>query len=318
MKFHAESVVKRYEHTLPAGQKVLISGASGFVGAQLTQFLTDAGHAVSKLVRRAPLNPSEVFWNPEAGEIDTPSLEGFDFVIHLAGESIASRWTKEKKRRILESRVQSSELLCETISHLKAKPRAFITASAIGYYGDRGSEICTEETPPGEGFLAEVCKRWEGPSLKMIASGVRAIQLRFGIVLSPKGGALSKMILPFRLGLGGPLGNGQHFMSWIALCDLISAIYHCMATESIIGPVNGVAPNPVTNRTFTKSLGAALHRPTIFPVPALLLQLLFGEMADEALLASTRAVPARLLQSEFQFFCPNLEEYLVTEFSRAG
>ncbi len=303
-------VIQKYRDALPAGQRILLTGASGLVGTTLGAFLSCAGHSVFSLVRHTPRNTSEIFWNPKHGELNKDSIEGFDFIIHLAGENIAQRWTKDKKRRILESRTLGTTLLYNTIAKLSKKPKAVLQASAIGYYGNRGDKVCDEQTELGTGFLADVCKEWERPTHILVENGVRSVLMRFGIVLSPVGGALQKMLLPFRLGLGGHVGDGKPYMSWILIDDLCYALYHCMAEQTIEGAVNITAPEPVTNRDFSKTLASVLKRPAIFPVPAFILKLLFGQMADETILSSTRVIPKKLLDSGFTFTFPDLRKAL--------
>jgi uncharacterized protein len=290
--------------------RVLISGSTGLVGSALCTALTAAGHEITRLVRESPRSrQQEVHWDPQKGTIDAAKLEGFDAVVHLAGESIAAgRWTDKQKARIRESRVRGTTLLCETLAKLKSKPQVLVCASAIGFYGDRGETIVDETSPPGtDMFLVDVCQEWEGATQGASAAGIRVVNLRFGVVLSPKGGALAKMLLPFKLGAGGVLGDGKQYMSWIALDDAVGAIQHVIKSEAAHGPVNAVSPNPVTNYVFTKTLGKVLVRPTIFPVPAFAARLAFGQMADELLLASTRVQPVKLLETGYAFRYPELE-----------
>lgn len=289
--------------------KVLISGSSGMAGSALGSLLSAAGHEVLGLSRRSG-GSSTVHWDPEAGQIDAAALEGVDAAVHLAGESITGRWTAAKKRRIMDSRAQGTRLLAETLAGLKRPPRVLVSASAVGYYGDRGAETLTEESGPGALFLSEVCKTWEDAASPAEAKGIRVANLRFGIILSPAGGALPRLLLPFRLGLGGRVGSGEQYMSWIALDDAAGAIYHSLTTESVVGPANATSPNPVTNREFTRTLGRVLRRPTLFPLPAFAARALFGQMADELLLASARVMPERLLASGYEFRYPQLEDAL--------
>ena len=293
--------------------KVLVSGASGLVGSALVPFLTTGGHSVSRLVRkdRANLGDCEVAWSPAAGTIDRAGLEGFDAVVHLAGENIASRrWTPERKRRIRDSRVKGTRLLCEALTQCAQPPKVFVGASAIGYYGDRGNEALTEESEAGEGFLAEVCRDWEAATAGLTDTGIRTALLRVGIVLSPAGGALKKMLLPFQLGLGGVIGAGTQYMSGIALDDVVGAIQHVITNDEVSGPINAVCPQAVTNREYTRTLGRVLGRPTFFPVPAFAARLALGEMADALLLASTRVEPRVLMQTGYEFRYPTLESVL--------
>ncbi len=281
--------------------KILVSGSSGLIGSALVPFLTAAGHEVTRLTR-AKSGAAGVGW-----DLDATRLEDFDAVVHLAGENIAGRWTTEKKRRIRESRVEGTRLLCEALARTANPPRVMVCASAIGYYGTRGEEMLTEESALGKGFLAEVCRDWEGATTPASKRGIRVVNLRFGVVLSPKGGALAKMLLPFRLGAGGIVGNGRQYWSWIALDDVVGAIHHALVTEKLLGPVNAVAPNPVTNREFTKTLGKVLRRPTLFPMPAVAARLALGEMADAALLASARVMPTKLIATDYGFRFPDLQ-----------
>lgn len=292
--------------------KILVTGASGLVGSAIVRDLSSRGVEVIALVRSAPNDERrEIRWNPLKGIEDTSRLEGLDAVIHLAGEPIAEgRWTEEKKRRIRESRIQGTKVLSEALAGLEHKPQTLLAASAIGYYGARGAEVLTEESAPGNDFLAEVCREWEeatGPSAR---AGIRVVQMRFGVILSSKGGALEKMLTPFKLGVGGRLGSGKQYMSWIALDDVVGVVDHLLEKTEVSGPVNAVAPNPVTNREFTQALGEVLSRPTLFPVPKFALRLAFGEVADVALLASQLVEPARLKESGYVFKYPELKDAL--------
>ena len=290
--------------------KVLISGSTGLIGSALVTLLTDAGHDVVRLVRsRARAAGSEVHWDPESGNIDTAGLEGMDAVVHLAGENIgAGRWTRDRKARIFDSRVKGTRLLCESLANLTQPPKVLVSASAIGYYGDRDEEILNEGSISGFGFLAEVCIEWEIAAEPVAETEIRVVNLRTGVVLSQAGGPLEKMLPPFKMGVGGILGNGRQYMSWITLDDAIGAIHHALITDSLHGPVNNVAPHPVTNREFTKTLGRVLRRPTLFPLPGFGLRLIFGgEMANELFLSSTRVEPTRLLEAGYTFQYPDLE-----------
>ena len=246
-------------------------------------------------------------WDPARGSIDAGKLEGVEGVVHLAGEAISERWTAEKKARIRDSRVKGTRLLCDTLAQLPTPPKVLVCASAIGYYGDRGAEVLTEESASGVGFLAEVCRAWEGATEPARQKGIRVVNLRFGVVLSTAGGALAKMLPPFRMGMGGILGSGKQYISWITLDDAIGAIRHALLTEPLQGPANAVAPQPVTNEEFTKTLGKVLGRPTLVPLPAFAARLMFGEMANELLLASARVQPAKLRATEYTFRYPDLE-----------
>jgi len=291
---------------------ILVSGSTGLIGTSLVPFLTTGGHRVVRLVRTPDLAREDtVYWNPAKGELDANRLEGMEAAVHLAGENIADRrWNAEQKARIRDSRVQGTRLLCETLARLRQPPRVLVSASAIGFYGNRGDEVLTETSSAGNGFLPDVCREWEAATKAAEKAGIRVVNLRFGIILSPKGGALAKMLTPFRLGLGGRIGNGSQWMSWIALDDALGSIYHALATETLSGPVHAVAPNPVTNRDFTKTLGRVLWRPTLFPMPAFMARLAFGEMADDLLLGSTRVRPDKLLQTGYRFLYADLERSL--------
>lgn len=287
---------------------ILVTGSTGLVGSALVPFLTTGGHHVLRLVRGAARRDDEITWNPETGEIDLAKLEGLDAVVHLAGENIASgRWTATKKARIHDSRVNGARLLSEALSKLSRKPRVLVCASAIGFYGDRGDEVMIESSSPGSSFLCQVCRDWEAATEAARQAGIRVVNLRIGVVLTPRGGALEKMLLPFKLCAGGVVGSGRQFWSWIALDDLVGAIHHAITHDELSGPVNAVAPDPVTNHDFTKTLGQVLGRPTIVPMPAFAVRLLLGEMGEELLLASTRVVPSRLQATGYQFRCPTLE-----------
>lgn len=293
--------------------KVVVTGATGLVGRALIRSLLSESHNVTRLVRgdaqgfSAP-GTRAVHWEPEKGSIDAKELEGHDAVVHLAGDPIAEgRWTEEKKQRIRESRVVGTRLLAETLAGLEAKPKVLVSASAIGFYGNRGGEVLSEKSASGEDFLSEVCREWEKATLPASHAGIRVVHLRIGVVLSADGGALPKMLTPFKLGVGGRVGSGRQYMSWITLDDLVGVIKRALTDEQLRGPVNAVAPNPVTNEAFTKALGSALGRPTIFPVPAFAARLAFGEMADALLLSSARVEPARLNEAGHQFKHPELE-----------
>jgi uncharacterized protein (TIGR01777 family) len=287
--------------------KIAVTGSTGLVGADLVPFLTTGGHLVSRVVRNHATE-NDILWNPSAGTIDPKRLEGLDAVVHLAGENIAARrWNAEQKARIRDSRVHGTSLLCDTLAKLRQPPRVLVSASAIGFYGNRGDEILTEASSAGDGFLPDVCREWEAATKVAELAGIRVVHLRFGVILSCQGGALAKMLTPFRLGLGGRIGDGRQWMSWIAVDDAVGTIYHSIATATLRGPVNSVAPNPVTNRDFTKTLGRVLGRPTVFPMPALMARLAFGEMANDLLLGSTRVLPRALSDSAYRFLHGDLE-----------
>jgi uncharacterized protein (TIGR01777 family) len=292
--------------------RVLITGASGMVGGALSEHLAGKGDIVHRLVRRPPQSEDEIEWSPDNRTIDAGSLNGIETVYHLAGENIAEgRWTEAKKARIRDSRVIGTTLLSETLAGLDNPPSTLVAASALGYYGDRGDDILTEESPPGEGYLPEVCVQWEQATESAAAAGIRVVNIRIGIVLARSGGALAKMLLPFKLGVGGVLGPGTQYMSWITLDDLVNVFHYCATTDELTGPVNGVSPGTVTNKAYTKALGRAVARPTIFPMPAFAARLAFGEMAEALLLSSTRVEPRRLSEIGFVFQHPEIDEALV-------
>lgn len=288
---------------------IAVTGASGLVGSALVPFLSTGGHRVVRVVRSVP-KPGEdaVHWDPQTGQLDPASLEGLDAVVHLAGENIAAgRWTAEQKARIQDSRVKSTGLLCETLAKLSQPPKVLVCASAIGYYGNRGDETLYEDSPAGSGFLAEVCKAWEAATQPASQAGIRTVLLRIGVVLSPAGGALAKMLLPFKMGLGGVIGSGNQYWSWIGVDDVLGAVHHALMTAGLAGAVNAVAPQPATNTEFTKTLGRVLGRPTFLPLPGFAARLALGEMADDLLLASTRVEPRKLVATGYSFRQPALE-----------
>jgi hypothetical protein len=293
-----------------ARMKVAITGASGLIGSALQRSLREHGHEVVALVRRpVQAGASEIQWDPN-GPPHMAVFSGMDAVVHLAGESIAAgRWNATRKSRILNSRVAGTQWVAASIARTNPKPRVLVSSSATGYYGDRGDQVLTESSPLGTGFLAEVGRQWEAAA-QPAAAVTRLVWLRTGIVLSREGGALAKMLLPFRLGLGGRIGSGRQWMSWITLDDLVALIEHALARDALRGAVNGVTPNPVTNREFTRTLGRVLHRPTLFSMPAFVARAAFGEMGQELLLAGQRVQPAAALASGFQFRYPDLQPAL--------
>ncbi len=293
--------------------KILVSGASGLVGTCLQSYLKTCGHQLVPLVRQKNKERGDaILWHPEQGYVDEASLEDFDAVINLAGENIAGgRWNEQRKNRILSSRLNSVQTLVKAFSKLRNPPKTFISASAVGVYGNQKDRWCTEETPPGQGFLVDVCRQWEAAAGQAQELGIRTIAMRFGVVLSTKGGALRKMLPLFKLGLGGRLGPGEQYMSWIDIDDLVAIVLFALTNKSLSGPVNVVAPHPVTNAVFTKALGNVLGRPTFLAVPACMLKLALGrQMAEELLLCSTRVEPMRLVQAGYSFSYPCLSESL--------
>ncbi len=290
--------------------KVAISGASGLIGTALRSSLTSDGHDVLALTRQASLPPLQtITWDVDHGRFDASGLEGVDAVIHLAGEPVAKRWNQARKKAIRQSRVGGTKLLVEGLKSLKNPPKLLLSASAVGFYGDGGDTELDESSPPGEGFLPEVCQEWEKRTMEALGLGIRAVCMRTGIVLSTKGGALGQMLLPFRLGVGGPLGSGKQWMPWIHIDDIVGAFRYVMANDDLVGAVNGTSPNPATNADFSKALGRALHRPAFLPTPAFGLKILFGEMA-QILLESQRALPKKLLFAGYEFKYPDLSDAL--------
>jgi len=319
--------------------RIAISGSSGLIGSSLREFLERAGHVVHPLVRRVPQRGiGEIAWDPAAGRIDARALEGLDAVVHLAGERIAHRWTRRRKAAILNSRVDGTRLLSRALQRLTHPPKVFVSASAVGFYGDRGEEILTDESASGTGFLAEVCRQWElaaqpescgsdreavsqrsgmvpvsnasPPTGRRPVAPTRLVLLRLGLVLSARGGALPPMLRLFRLGLGGPVGGGRQYLSWISLADLLRAVHFLIVTDGVCGPVNAVAPGPVTNAEFARALGRRLHRPALLPVPGFAVRLILGEMGQGLLLNSARVLPAKLRQAGFTFLHAHIEDAL--------
>jgi len=299
-------------------KRVVISGASGLIGSALKALLTTGGHRVDVLVRRAADNSKgEIQWDPTAGKIDAEALEGVDAVVHLSGESLsAGRWRAERKRKFEESRVKSTDLLSRTLAGLKKRPEVMVSASAIGMYGSRGEESLTEDSAPGTGFLTELCQKWEAAAQPAADKGIRVVHPRIGIVMSARGGALKTMVPPFVMGGGGVIGSGKQYMSWISLDDLVAIIHESIFNPQLSGAVNATAPTPVTNREFVKTLGAVLHRPTVFPLPATIVKLVFGEMGEHLLLEGAKVLPTKLERTGFAFIHPTLEGALRSELGR--
>lgn len=304
---------------MPLPQTIAITGASGLVGSALADSLRQAGCRVRPMVRRdVKPDSDEIYWNVKRGEIDHDALAGCDAVVHLAGESIVGLWSESKKQAIVESRVEGTRLVAQALADIDSRPGVLVSASAIGFYGNRPQHPVDENSPPGEGFLAETCVAWEQANRPAWEAGVRVVQTRLGLVLSRDGGVLATMRTPFKLGLGGVLGDGRQVMSWVTLKDLTNIFHHCLANDAVNGAVNAVSPNPVTNREFTKTLGRVLGRPTVMPAPKSAVRMLAGEMADEMLLASANVRPTRLEESGFGWVHPELEPALREELGRRG
>lgn len=297
--------------------QVAITGASGMVGTALTESLVGSGHRVLKLVRRAPVAADEAQWSPADHEIDLARLDGLDAIVHLAGESINSgRWTANVKHRIQQSRIDGTRTLASAVNRLSNPPQVVVSASAVGYYGDRGDEVLDESSPPGSGFLAETVRAWEGEIDRIEPGRSRVVKLRFGVILARHSGALPLMRLPFQFGVGGTIAGGRQWLAWVTLDDAVRAIRFALEAESLTGPVNVVAPNPVRNAEFTRALADAMHRPAPIPVPALPLKLLFGEMANDLLIASQRVVPKLLERQRFRFAHPDIRRALAAVLDR--
>jgi hypothetical protein len=338
----ADDLALHARHRRQGPLHVAVTGSRGLIGRELVSLLTTGGHRVTALVRgqarKGEVSQSEVsqsegshgeaahkeaahdevLWDPGADSFDASALNGIDGVVHLAGENIAARrWTAAHKRRVLDSRVRATRVLCEGLARLPKPPKVLVSASAIGFYGDRGDEILDEGSPAGAGFLPEVVRAWEAATEPASAAGIRVVHVRFGVVLSPTGGALAKMLTPFRLGVGGPVGSGRQYWSWIALDDTAGVIYHALMIDGLHGPVNAVAPDAVTNAAFAKTVGRVLSRPSFARLPAAAVRIALGEMADELLLASTRVQPGRLIESQYEFRHGALEDALRHMLGRA-
>jgi uncharacterized protein (TIGR01777 family) len=298
--------------------RVAVTGATGLIGSALVPALRASGHRVDRVSRRPPpAGTTDIQWDPERGELDPRALEGVDAAVHLAGASIAApRWTPAVKDRIRRSRVEGTRLVAETLGRLPRRPVVLVAVSGVGYYGNRGDAPLTEESPAGSGFLADVCRAWEGAADPARAAGIRVVHPRLGVVLDGHGGALPRMALPFRLGAGGVIGTGRQYWSWVQLDDVVRIIELCLAVETLTGPVNAVAPAPVTNREFTRVLGRILGRPTLVPLPALAVRVLLGEMGQALLLDSARVLPRRLERAAFRFRHPDLEDALRAALTR--
>ncbi len=292
--------------------KILVSGSTGLIGSALVSFLRSQGYEVARLMReRSVRDEQTVYWDIPSGTVETGKLEGLDAVVHLTGVNLgAGRWTVKKKTAFHESRVKATRVLSDAIAGLERPPGVFVSASAVGYYGNRGNEVLYEDSPSGTGFLADLCRQWEDATKPAAAKGIRVVTTRMGVVLSLRGGALAKLLPIFRLGIGGTVGSGDQYMSWIGIDDLVLAFHLCLINENVDGPVNMVAPNPVTNAEFTRTLARVCRRPAVFPVPVWLLKILFGEMAEETLLSSARVLPGKLHDSGFTFRFPELHEAL--------
>lgn len=292
--------------------KIVVSGSTGLIGSALTEKFLAEGHAITRLVRPGgPVGAGTIAWNPDAGALDGAALENFDAVIHLSGKNLASvKWTDQNKKELIESRTRSTRLLCGRLDKLNQPPRVVIVASAVGYYGNRGDDELTEHSEPGAGFLAELTREWERATEILQGSSIRLVNLRLGVVLSSKGGALPRMVKPFKFGLGGKIGSGRQYMSWVGIDDVVGIIRFILNHDHIRGPVNAVSPMTVTNHEFTKALGRVLKRPAVAAIPAFILRLLYGEMAEETLLSGARVVPKVLTDAGYRFEDFELERAL--------
>jgi uncharacterized protein len=299
--------------------KIAITGSSGFIGSALARFLARNQHQVFRFVRKPQAGKGEISWDPAAGKLDSSTLEDVDAVVHLAGESIAGgRWTAARKRSIRESRVQGTRLVAQSMAHLFEPPKLLISVSAVGYYGDRGAEELVESSDPGSGFLADLCREWEGATESASRRGIRVVIPRIGMVLSASGGALPLMLPVFRAGIGGRLGSGNQYMSWITLEDVVGIIHHAIGNDSLEGPINAVSPHAVTNRDFTRILAQVLSRPAFLALPSFAARIVFGEMAREVLLSGAHVLPSKILKSKYKFQFPELEGALRSIFKVPG
>ena len=305
-----------YDRCMKDGRRVAVTGASGFVGRAVCDRLASEGYTIVRVGRAHPEAPPDIVWNPATGEIDAARLEGLSAVVHLAGENIGQRWSSGARRRILESRVQGTTLLARTLAALRAKPPLMVSASAVGYYGDRGDEQVDERSPPGGGFLADVVQAWETAADPARAAGVVVTHARFGVVVAPGGGMLDRLLPIFRLGAGGRIGSGRQWLSWISRTDIARAAAF-LVKAALGGPVNVTAPAPVTNEEFTRLLSHALHRPAVATVPAFAVRLAFGQMGEETVLAGQRVLPTRLLEAGFTFEHPTMQQALQHELAAA-
>lgn len=314
----ADDLARHAEHADQPRLTVAITGSSGLIGGNLAHFLTTGGHRVRRVQRdRRTLGPDDLYWNPSTGDIDAEALEGVDAVVHLSGASLAGgRWTDARKKVLRDSRLRSTDLLARTLASLKRRPRVLLCASAVGYYGNRGDERLSEDSRPGKGFLADLVREWEEASRPAERAGIRVVRLRSGVAISPAGGALGQMLLPFKMGVGGRLGSGRQYFSWIDLDDLLALYVHAMYDDSLSGAVNATAPNAVTNATFTSALGRALGRPTLIPVPAMAVKAAFGQLGEEALLWGQRVLPTKAQNAGFRFFREGVEDSLRFQLGR--
>jgi len=294
--------------------RVAVTGASGLIGTQLCAFLTTGGHRVDRLVRREA-KPGEIAWDPGRGTVDVAALEGVDAVVHLAGENIGQRWTPKVREAAMRSRVDGTRAIAEALAKLKKKPRIFVSASAVGYYGDTGDTWVDESSPAGTGYLAEICTAWESSADAAREAGIKVVHPRIGVVMSGAGGALAQMKTPFLFGAGGPVGSGKQWMPWIAMDDAVGAVHHLLYA-GLEGPVNVVAPNPLTQGEFARVLGTVLSRPSFMPLPGFAVKAVFGEMGQEVLLGGQRVAPKRLVESGFRFLRPELEAALRFELGK--